>query len=57
LPEHIAETLSRGGLVEPSDLTELGVTLRRSTRDALRDLYAAGRLIDVDVSRDSAEAN
>lgn len=51
LPEHIAELLSRGAVVEPSDLSELGVTIRHSTPEALKDLYAAGRLIDVDLDR------
>lgn len=51
LPEHVAELLSRGQLVEPSDLGALGVTMQRTTRDVLQDLYSAGRLIDVDVSR------
>lgn len=51
VPEHVAELLSRGSVVAPSDLTPLGVTMKRSTRDTLKDLYAAGRLIDVDTSQ------
>ncbi len=51
LPEHIAELLSRGGVVEPSDLSKLGVTMTRTTKEALEDLYSAGRLITVDTSR------
>jgi len=52
LPEHIAEVLSRGGLIKPSDLSALGITMTTSTPQALADLYAAGRLIDLDVSTD-----
>jgi len=55
IPEHIAELLSRGGVVTPSNLDPIGVTLSRSTRAALADLYAAGRLIDWDVPDDSDE--
>jgi len=55
LPEHIAELLSRGGIVERSDLSALGVTMSRTTKDALEDLYSAGRLIDVDINRRGAE--
>jgi len=51
LPEHITELLSRGGIVEPSDLTALGVTMTRTTSEALQNLYSAGRLIDVDLDR------
>ena len=51
LPEHIAEVLSRGGVVESSDLSTIGVTMTRSTKDALEDLYSAGRLIDVDLKK------
>ena len=51
LPEHIAELLSRGGVVTPSDVSTLGVTMTRTTKEALADLYAAGRLIDVDLDR------
>ncbi len=52
IPEHIAELLSRGGVVEPSDTEALlGQPLRRSTPDAIRDLYSAGRLIKIDVER------
>jgi len=51
LPEHIAELLSRGGVVTPSDLSHLGVTIKRTTTDALQDLYSAGRLIDVALNR------
>ena len=48
IPEHVAELLSRGGLVESSDLSLLGVSLKRTTREALKDLYSAGRLIEID---------
>ncbi len=51
LPEHIVELLSRGGIVESSDLSGLGVTMTRTTTEALEDLYSAGRLIEVDVNR------
>lgn len=52
IPEHIAELLSRGGVVEPTDTEALlGQPLRRTTPDAIRDLYGAGRLIDIDVER------
>ena len=51
LPEHIVEVLSRGGVVTPSDMSKLGVTMTRTTKEALQDLYSAGRLIDVDLSR------
>ena len=51
VPEHIAEVLSRGGVVTPSDMSKLGVTMTRTTKEALQDLYSAGRLIDVDLSR------
>ncbi len=51
VPEHVAELLSRGSVVTPSDLSGLGITMKRSTRDTLRDLYSAGRLIDVDTSQ------
>lgn len=51
LPEHIAELLSRGAVVTSSDMSALGVTMTRTTKDALADLYSAGRLIDVDLSR------
>ncbi len=51
LPEHIAELLSKGGVVEASDLTPLGVTMTRTTKDALIDLYSAGRLINVNTVR------
>lgn len=51
LPEHITELLSRGGIVEPSDLAALGVTITRTTTEALQNLYSAGRLIDVDLKR------
>lgn len=51
LPEHITELLSRGGIVAPSDLTALGVTMTRTTTEALIDLYSAGRLIEVDINR------
>ena len=57
IPEHLAETLSKGNVVEPSDLTALGMEYEYSTRQALKDLYAAGRLIEVDASTMSAEAN
>jgi len=50
LPEHIAELLSKGGTVEPSDLTRIGMTMSRTTKEALQDLYSAGRLIDVDTT-------
>lgn len=52
VPEHIAELLSKGGVVEPSDLSVIGVTMSRTTKQALADLYSAGRLIDVDTVRD-----
>lgn len=51
LPEHITEVLSRGGVIEPSNLAALGVTMTRTTTEALEDLYSAGRLIDVDIRR------
>jgi len=50
VPEHVAELLSKGGVVEPSDLSEIGITMSRTTKAALKDLYSAGRLIDVDTS-------
>lgn len=54
LPEHIVETLSRGQVVEASDLTSLGVTMKYSTPEVLKDLYAAGRLLDVEVDAEAA---
>ena len=51
LPEHIVEVLSRGGVVVPSDLSGLGVTMTRTTTQALEDMYSAGRLIEVDLKR------
>lgn len=51
MPEHIAELLSRGGVVASSNMSALGVTMTRTTKEALRDLYSAGRLIDVDLDR------
>lgn len=54
LPEHIVETLSRGQVVKTSDLSPIGVTIGRTTTAALHDLYAAGRLIDVEVERPSS---
>jgi nucleoside-diphosphate-sugar epimerase len=52
IPEHVAELLSRGGVVEPTDTEALlGHRLRKTTPDAIRDLYGAGRLIDIDVER------
>lgn len=52
IPEHVVELLSRGGVVEPSDTEALlGQPLRRRTPDTIRDLYGAGRLIDIDVER------
>lgn len=52
VPDHVAELLSRGGIVAPTDTEALlGQPLRRSTPDAIRDLYGAGRLIDIDVER------
>lgn len=55
IPEHIAELLSRGGVVAPSDLSAIGVTISRTTSQTLRDLYAAGRLIDIEVDRTAGE--
>jgi hypothetical protein len=52
IPEHIAELLSRGGVVQPSDLSAIGVPIPRSTSETLADLYAAGRLLDLDVDRE-----
>lgn len=49
LPTHIAQLMSQGGLMQPSDLSEIGLTMTRTTRDALADLYSAGRLIDLKV--------
>lgn len=54
LPEHIVETLSRGMLVEPSDLRSLGVTMKYTTPEVLKDLYSAGRLLDVEVDAEAA---
>ncbi len=51
LPEHLVGLLTRGQLIAPCDLSDIGFTYSRSTRDALRDLYNAGRLIDLDVER------
>jgi len=51
VPEHIAELLSRGGVVIPSDMSALGVPMTRTTKEALKDLYSAGRLIDVELNR------
>ena len=51
VPEHIAEVLSRGGVVAASDMSKLGVTMTRTTKEALKDLYSAGRLIDVELNR------
>jgi len=57
IPEHVAELLSRGQVVVPTDTDALlGVPLRRSTPDAITDLYAAGRLITIDVDRLAAGA-
>lgn len=52
VPEHVAELLTRGGVIEPTDTDALlGVPMRRTTRAAIEDLYATGRIIDVDVAR------
>lgn len=52
VPEHVTDLMSRGQIVSASDTDRLLDTpLRRTTRDALRDLYSAGRLIEVDRSR------
>jgi hypothetical protein len=52
MPEHVAEVLTRGDIVETSDLASaIGVTLKKTTRDAVADMYTAGRLIEIDVSR------
>jgi nucleoside-diphosphate-sugar epimerase len=57
IPEHVTELLSRGQVVAPTDTdAALGVPLRRSTPDAISDLYAAGRLITIDVERLAAGA-
>lgn len=58
IPEHVAELLSRGQVVTPTDTaTLLDLPLRRSTPDAIGDLYAAGRLITIDVDRLAAGAS
>lgn len=52
IPEHVAEVLSRGSVVEATDTeTVLGVPMRRTTPQAITDLYSAGRLIEIDVDR------
>lgn len=51
VPEHIAEILSRGGVVQSSDLTAIDMQLSRTTTETLSDLYSAGRLIDLEVDR------
>jgi len=49
LPEHVIELLTRGQVIVPTDLPEtLGVSLARTTRETIADLYAAGRLIDIE---------
>lgn len=52
IPEHIAELVSRGSVVQSSDTDALfGVPIRRTTPQAIADLYSAGRLIEIDVDR------
>lgn len=52
IPEHVVDLMSRGQRVIASDTDALlGVALRRTTRETIRDLYNAGRLIEVDVER------
>ncbi len=57
IPEHVAELLSRGQIVAPTDTGSLvGEPMRRSTPDAIGDLYAAGKLIEIDLDRLAAGA-
>ncbi|MEM7093426.1 MAG: NAD-dependent epimerase/dehydratase family protein [Actinomycetota bacterium] len=52
LPEHVAETLTNGMRVTGCDTgARLGLAIRRTTTEAIADLYSAGRLIEVDVDR------
>ena len=55
LPGHVAELLSKGQVVKSSNMSKLfDLKLNHSTTDALVDLYAAGRLMEIERSGEEA---
>lgn len=57
LPEHVAELLTRGQVVTPTDLSErLGISLTYTTPEVIADLYSLGRIVDIGASPVAADA-